>query len=41
MHNRAYYATRAAVRLTLGTIGTAAVIIGLHMPAALLLPAMT
>lgn len=41
MHNRVYYLTRAAVRLILGTTATAAVIIGLHLPAALLVPAMT
>ncbi|MDR7360063.1 hypothetical protein J2S64_003754 [Paeniglutamicibacter sulfureus] len=41
MYNRAYYVTRAAVRLILGTTATGLALVLLHLPAALLVPAMT
>lgn len=41
MHSSAYYATRAAVRLILGTTATGLVLVLLHLPAVLLVPAMT
>lgn len=41
MHSRTYYATRAAVRLILGTTAAGLALVLLHLPAAFLAPAMT